>query len=280
MADAFERDPSTAGPAIAERIGPRWSRAARFDARGRLIILIGALSIVVAEGLTLGGDLGAAALGHAIATVLLLVIALVGPTRPVRRLSMALVTVPILRLLSISIPVVLIPPLAWYVEIGLPAFLAILLAARALELRPVDLGLRSMPWGDLAAFGLAGAALGVPAYLIGQPGQLIDLPSPGALLAAAVIMIVFVALLEELLLRGLIQSVATETFARGGVLVSIAATVLLYAASLNVRYVLFMSLVAALLSVSVRQFGSIAGAVAAHGALVCVQLVILPLLFS
>lgn len=252
----------------------------RFDLRSRLLAMVGVMTIIAAESLTVTGELDGAAAVHVIAIALLLAVGVAGPSLAVRRLSIALATLPILRLLSIAVPAVLIPTTAWYVEIGLPALLAVLLAARALELSPRDLGLRPMPLRDVLALGAAGTVLGLPAYLIASPTSPIDQPAPASVLTFSVIVVVFVALLEELLLRGLIQRVGSELFARAGVLVSTAATALLYAASLNLRYVLFMSLVALLLGVTVRRFGSLAGAIAAHGGLVIVQLVVLPILLS
>jgi membrane protease YdiL (CAAX protease family) len=259
---------------------PSAPAATRFDLRSRLLALVGTMTIVVAEWLTVNGELDGAAAGHVIAIALLLAIGVAGPSVAVRRLSIALATLPILRLLSIAVPAVLIPTTAWYIEIGLPSLLAVLLAARALDLRPSDLGLRPMPVRDVLAIGAAGAVLGLPAYLIAAPTSPIDQPAPLSVLTFTVIVVVFVAFMEELLLRGLIQAVGTELFARAGILVSTAATGLLYAASLNLRYVLFMTLVALLFGVTVRRFGSLAGAVAAHGGLVIVQLVVLPILLS
>ena len=264
--------------AEATDLPPAAAMGTRFDLRSRLLALVGAMTIVAAEALTVTGELDRAAAGDVVAFVLLLAVGMAGPSVAVRRLSIALATLPILRLLSIAVPAVLIPTVAWYVEIGLPALLAVLLAARALDLRPRDLGLRRMPLRDVLALGAAGAVLGLPAYLIASPTSPLDQPAPLSILTFSLIVVVFVAFLEELLLRGLIQHVGSELFARAGVLVSTAATALLYAASLNLRYVLFMSLVALLLGVTVRRFGSLAGAVAAHGGLVIVQLVVLPIL--
>jgi membrane protease YdiL (CAAX protease family) len=97
---------------------------------------------------------------------------------------------------------------------------------------------------------------------------------------ASAIVIVFVGILEELLFRGLIQSVGTQLISRGGVVLSVAATALMYSASLNLRYVLFITLVAAFFGIIARRSGSIAAPIAGHAALVWVQLVILPILLS
>ena len=94
---------------------------------------------------------------------------------------------------------------------------------------------------------------------------------------AAMIVIVFVGFFEEILFRGLIQSAGTLLFARGGILLSVTATAIMYAASLNLRYVIFMALVAVFLGVVARRSGSIAAPIAAHAALATVQLVLMPI---
>ena len=93
-------------------------------------------------------------------------------------------------------------------------------------------------------------------------------------------MAIFGGLLEEGLLRGVIQRVADRLLARGSILVSAFATGLLYASSLNVRYLVFAVLVGIAFSFIVRRTDSIVGAALGHAALFAGQLVLLPALLG
>jgi membrane protease YdiL (CAAX protease family) len=247
------------------------------------VVVVALIAIAAAEATLVIGALaaGAVAVG-AIAYTLVLVAFLLAylawTSEPARRLLLALALVPIVRLLSLSLPSLLVPVLDWYVLIGIPALLGILLVARTLRLRPADLGLgrprRIRPHVLAASSGLL---LGLPAYLISRPDPMVAIPTPFLIAQAAVILAVFGGFLEELLFRGLIQSVASSVLARGGIIVSSLTTTIMYASSLNVRYILFMTLVAIFFGLVVRRTGSIAGTTGAHAILLVTQLVVWPL---
>jgi uncharacterized protein len=247
------------------------------------VVLLALAAITAAEAALVIGAVAmdAVAIGataYAIVLILLLSAYLMWTSEPTRRLLLALALVPIVRLLSLSLPSLLLPVLDWYVLIGIPALLAIVLVARTLRLRPVDLGLgrprRIRPQVLVASTGLL---LGLPAYLISRPDPTVAIPTPFLIAQAAVILAIFGGFLEELLYRGLIQSVASGFLARGGIIVSSVTTAIMYASSLNVRYVLFMTLVAIFFGLAVRRTGSIAGTTGAHAILLVTQLVIWPL---
>ncbi len=91
-----------------------------------------------------------------------------------------------------------------------------------------------------------------------------------------VIVVIFGAAVEEILLRGLIQGVAEELLGSGSIIASTAATGLLYLASGNLRYVILAIGAAALWGLVTRRTRSIAASVAGHGALLWTQLILWP----
>jgi len=242
------------------------------------LIAIGAAEATLVIGALAAGAVAVGAIAYALVLVAFLSAYLAWTSEPARRLLLALALVPIVRLLSLSLPSLLVPILDWYVLIGIPALLGILLVARTLRLRPADLGLgrprRIRPHVLTASSGLL---LGLPAYLISRPDPMVAIPTPFLIVQAAVILAVFGGFLEEVLYRGLIQSVASSFLARGGIIVSSLTTTIMYASSLNVRYVLFMTLVAIFFGLVVRRTGSIAGTTGAHAILLVTQLVVWPL---
>jgi membrane protease YdiL (CAAX protease family) len=245
----------------------------------RIAVGIGS-GLVVAEAVTLTLGPTAGVLAHAFALVVLAGLSMRLPRGANQRLTLSAGLIPIVRILSIAVPAAIIPPIYWYLEIGLAGLEGILLLMRRLDLAPRDVGLRRTPLAEVVSVGLIGAILGIPAYLIAGRLELGYGAGPVALVIASAVVMIFVGFFEELLFRGLIQSAGTQLFSRGGVLISVAATALMYSASLNPRYVVFATFVAAFFGVVARRSGSIAAPVAGHAALALVQLVVLPIVLS
>lgn len=282
------RPPEAARPRIAGRVllprrTPTWSRQRRLrgtmiaDAGVIAVLGISAAVLIVAESLVVSGDLIAAQLVHLVALAVLLGGYLAWRREPERRLLLALAPLPILRIVSIALPIGMIPMIDWYVLIGVPVLFAVWAAAQVLELDGRSLGLRRAPGGPQLTLAATGLLLGLPAYLIAGSDALVQNPTIVGVFGAALILLVFGGFLEELLFRGLIQTVASQLFGRGGIAVSAAATGLMYASSLNPRYVVFSVLVAAYFGLGVRRTGSIQGTTIGHGLLLFTQLIVWPL---
>ena len=94
------------------------------------------------------------------------------------------------------------------------------------------------------------------------------------------IVAVFGGFLEEGLFRGVIQSVAERSVARNSIAVSSFATGLLYAGTLDLRYMVYAVLVGIAFGTVVRRTGSLVGVAGGHAALFAGQLVLLPALFG
>lgn len=281
IADPPVRRPKRPGfklPARAPRArSRRLGSTATADPTALAILAVGFVAIIVAEAIAVGGTLVAGEIAYGAALALLLAAYLAWDREPERRLLLALATLPIIRLLGISLPALIVPVIDWYVLIGIPAFVAVGLVARRLGLGLRDLGIRRAPIGPQLTLAASGLVLGLPAYVILRPDALVPDPTIVRLVVAAVVLGVFAGALEEVLFRGLIQTVASQALARGGILVNSAATALMYVATLNLRYVLFILLVAAFFGLGVRRTGSIAGTSAGHALLLFSQLVVWPL---
>ncbi len=245
---------------------------------GAVRVAIGLLGgLFMAELVTIVGGAGPGVLAHVLLLVVVAMLSLRMGSTQTHRLLLSLGMLPLVRIVSLAVPAAIIPIQYWYLQIGLAGLEGVLLVLRRLDLTFKDLGLQRTRGAEVAVVTAIGAALGLPAYLIA--GRL-DLGGGGGaigLALSAAIVIVFVGFFEEILFRGLIQSAGTALFARGGIALSVAATTVMYAASLNPRYVVFMALVAVFLGVVTRRSGSIVAPIGAHAALAVVQLVILPI---
>jgi membrane protease YdiL (CAAX protease family) len=250
----------------------------RADPRAIRLVSGLAASLLAAEAVTLAAGPAAGVLVQAVLLVALGGLSLWQGAGAAQRLTLSIAVLPLVRILSIAVPAAIIPIVYWYLEIGLAGLEGTLLVMRRLDLTPHDVGLRRAPVAEIMSVGIIGALLGVPAYLIAGP---LDLGHGGGIVGlaiASVVVVVFVGFFEELLFRGLIQSAGTALFSRGGVVLSVGLTALMYSASLNPRYIVFAALVATLFGLVARRSGSIAAPIAGHAALALMQLVVLPII--
>jgi membrane protease YdiL (CAAX protease family) len=230
-----------------------------------LIIPIYILTIAIAEAIGVFVLPLAGMLCQALLVPALLAHYLAAEGAPHRRILPALTLVPLLRVLSLIMPVKFIPPIYWYALIGIPLLVAIVQTARLLELTPAQLGLHLRSWPLQLGIALGGAPLSLLAFLILQQGPAPAVSFNGAGVAVGVaILIVFTGFVEELLFRGLLQHVAGEVFGPMGFLLSGLLFAIVYLGSLSGGYIVFVAVAGLVFGWCVRRTGSIWGVVGAH----------------
>jgi membrane protease YdiL (CAAX protease family) len=266
--------PST--PVALERLG----QGVRISRRASSVYALTATILILAQGFVVFGEVAVAEVAQIAVFVFLATAYLAWRKEPERDLMLALALLPLVQLLSLALPTRLVPTLQWFVMIGVPTYLLLVMAAYRLHLRPNEIGLRLTRWQPQARVVLFGAALAIPGYIILRPAPLVADPTPLNVATAVVIVAVFGGFLEEGLFRGVIQSVAERAVARNSIAVSSFATGLLYTATLDLRYMVFAVLVGIAFGTVVRRTGSLVGVAGGHAALLAGQLVLLPALFG
>lgn len=181
------------------------------------------------------------------------------------RLLPIIAVVPLMRLLSLAIPIRDMPPITWYLMSGFPILLAALLGIRFLGIAGAVAPPRS--WRTQVGIGLSGLPLGVLAFLAFRPAPLTGQTDGPHLIADALILFLFVGCTEELVFRGLLQVVAVETFGVVGIVWSNVLFASLYIGTASPGYALFIFVVGLYFGWSLRQTGSLWGIMSAHGLL-------------
>ncbi len=236
-----------------------------------------AFVLAIAGAEVLGALVGVEA-GAALDGVLLLVLinaSVLGLVRPASLLPPILVLVPLLRILSVALPLRQVPQLAWYPLVGGPLLLGIVLAARTVGVPKPP---RRSHWSGVlvqAGVALVGIPLGMAAYAILRPRALTSLTWHGVVLAG-LLLLVFAALVEELLFRRLLQDVVVRLFGPAGLLLASVLYASTYAGSLSAEFALFMGGVGLAFALVVRRTGALWGVVVAHALLSLGLLVVWP----
>lgn len=183
-----------------------------------------------------------------------------------RPVLLTLALVPIIRLISLSLPLATFPLIYWYFIISIPIFIAAYMIMRQLNFSWAEMGVngRYLLWQLPIA--LSGFVIGYLEFLILQPNSLIQSFTWVNYVLAGLILLISTGFLEELIFRRIMQLTAVERFGRGFGIVYVAAIF----GVMHIGYnsfidVLFVFLAGLYLGWVVDKTGSIIGATIAHG---------------
>lgn len=186
--------------------------------------------------------------------------------RPLHRFLLSLAFVPLIRVISLALPLTHFPLISWYLIVSIPLFAAAYVVMRLLKLHLWNgVGFERRRLSQLA-FAPTGILFGTIEYLILQPEPPVSITSWRGLLIAAVILLVCTGLLEELIFRGIMQRTAFEQLGRlwGTIYVAVIFAMLHlgYGSPLDILAVLAIGL---LFGWFVARTGSLLGATLSHG---------------
>lgn len=251
----------------------------------RAYLLVCALVIVVAE---LAIAAGAAPAGLLLdgAAVLLLVsnrwhFAPSGTQAPPLELSSAcavLALLPIMRLVSVTMPHKRVSEMGWFVLIGLP-LLAVLIPLMGEQQHLRKLLRLQGQYLSQSLVALSGIPLGLLGYAIAQPkplpsGHLLNSP-----VVAFIILTIFTGLMEEILFRGLLTDVAERFFGPPLGMLGAGVMFAVFNVSGGLWFAIFALYYGLMFGLVVRRTGSLVGVTVAHGLLNTGLLVIWPQVF-
>jgi membrane protease YdiL (CAAX protease family) len=238
-------------------------------------------ALTAAELLTAYLQVMAGVICHGILLAVLTVQAALAPDRARRNLFMALCLAPLIRILSLSMPLAPIAQIYWYLIIYSPLLASTIIVMLNTGLGRRDVGLVSRGWPWQTVLGIvAGLGLGVLEYVILRPVPLATSFTLQGVLLPAIILVITTGFVEELIFRGVLQTLSERVMGLWSVLY-----VSLIYAVLNIGHyslpgVAFVFLAALLFTAVVKRTGSIVGVALAHGTanamLYCVMPFMLP----
>jgi LysM repeat protein/membrane protease YdiL (CAAX protease family) len=183
-----------------------------------ILAVVYVVLIAVAELLTVMTDARwGLALHIGILTALLVQASLV-TGQPYHKLLLVLALAPLVRILSLSMPLEDLDLMYWYAIVGAPLMITALLVARTLGLSWRSLGFSVRSLRIQALVVTAGLAFGVAEYFILKPKPLIDEFSWGAFWLPALILLIGTGFNEELVFRGVMQSAASDALGKWAIL--------------------------------------------------------------
>ena len=222
--------------------------------------------ITVAEVVTAFVDATYGLLAHSVILVSLLVLPTFWCGNPSGGLFLSLSLAPLIRILSLSLPLAYLPHYSWFLVASAPIFVAAFALMKVQGLGLDDVGVTFRRPFTQACIALTGIPFGVVEYYILKPEPLAQgLPALGlALLAAA--LIVSTGFVEELVFRGLMLRSAVEVLGeRAGVVGVSAIFASLHVGWLSALDVVFVFSIGFFYAIAALKTGSIVGVSLSHG---------------
>ncbi len=230
---------------------------------GRLIILL--VLITTAELLTTFTPPQFGMVLHGLVLLFLFALAARVSRPDETRFLLALSLAPLIRLMSLALPLTLFPFSFWYMVVGTPLLLTAWLVARLCGLSRGQVGLGKVDWSAQLLLGLTGFALGFVEYLILRPEPLVAEFSLAQVLPVAFTLLVFTGFLEEYIFRGVMQHTASRWIGSVGIFYISAVFAVLHIGYRSLLDVIFVFLVALFFAWAARESRSIVGVTLAHG---------------
>lgn len=181
-----------------------------------------------------------------------------------RRFLLTISLGPLIRLLSLSLPLAGRPLVDWYFGVGALLFVGAIVTTRLIDFDFKRIGFR---WGkplNQIMFGFIGIGLGLLEYIILRPAPLVEEFAIEAIWLPALILAIFTGLLEEMIFRGLIQEASLASYGRFGITYGALLFAILHVGYGSFFDVIFVFAVAMLFGIYVQKTGSIFGVTLAH----------------
>ena len=203
---------------------------------------------------------------HSVLLMALLVHTALTWGRPGHRILLSLAFAPLIRLLSLSMPLAGFPRIYWYFIVSVPLAAATIVAWRTLGFSRTEIGLnlKALPTQIMVAF--TGLSLGYIEYRILHPDPLAPSLAWKELWLPGLILLLCTGFLEELIFRGMMQQSVSRALGRVWGIVYVATLfAVLHVGYQSLPDVIFVFGVALFFGLVKAHTGSILGVTLAHG---------------
>lgn len=199
---------------------------------------------------------------------------------PLSRVLIALMPAPLIRIVSLTAPILQFYYLQWFTILAAIVFVGITTAIRLLHPPLGSIGLklpaRKHVWLEIAV-ALSGFALGAIEFIILRPNPLTQALTFRELAAPILIIFVSTGLLEEILFRGLIQRYSIDALGEwAGIAFSVAAFAVMHIGWNSIWDIFFVASVGLMYSLVVRKTGSLLGVSISHAVTNTMLFLVLP----
>jgi membrane protease YdiL (CAAX protease family) len=224
------------------------------------------ISFTFAEILTSVFSVLAGLICHGVILVVLLISSAFLNGSSTRNLVISLSVVPLVRIMSLSMPLASLPQIYWYLFIYAPLLVAGIVVMRITGIKAGDMGFTARGlWWQISGGMLLGLATGMLEWNILRPQPLVGEFSLAAVWVPALIMFMTTGVVEEFIFRGVLQRAAVPVMGSLGLLYISAIFAILHIGHLSALDIVVVFVIALIFAVMVWRTRSIIGVAFAHG---------------
>jgi len=202
---------------------------------------------------------------HAVILTVVIVYSAVGSRYPYRPLLTALALVPLVRIVSLTVPLANIPQIWWYPITYVPLLAASIVVMRLLKYSPHQAGLSLKRLPIQLVVMLTGVVFGVAEYIILRPEAVVPELTWQVAWLPALMFLLCTGFVEEFIFRGVLQRSAVEVFGGWGIVYVSLLFATLHMGFLSWIDVAFVFIVALFFGWMVKKTGSLLGVTLSHG---------------
>jgi hypothetical protein len=189
------------------------------------------------------------------------------PVDAATRALPVLALLPLLRILSLTMPIEAVPSIYWHALIGAPLLVAVAAVTRLPD--PVIPSLaapgRMLPQ---CLMGLSGMLMGAAGFLAARPDSAVSSFQARDAIIGTLILMVFVGFAEELIFRGMLQQIAIGLLGESGLIWTSVLFAVMHIGSLSPIYLTLMGFTGYVFGWFARRTGSLWGVIIAHGLMI------------
>lgn len=193
----------------------------------------------------------------------------------------AVLILPLVRIFDFSLPLVFFRQVYWPMVISLPLLIAIAYLGRNLKISLKDAGLVPGNVPAQLAIGITGLSFGFIEYSLIRPDPMITSLSLESALVPAIVLVAFTGFTEELLFRGLIQTLAIRVYGPlQGILYSSALFTVMHIGFNSAPHLGFILAVSLFFGAAYYRTKSLTGVIIAHGLTNAVLFLVAPFVLA
>ncbi len=223
------------------------------------------LAITIAEIITVSLQPVWGIVGHITILVAAILHSALASKPAQQKLLLSLALVPLIRIISLSMPLADIPPMWRYPIIYAPLLAAAIVVARISALKAEDIGLRVRALPFQLAVALSGFVFGIAEYLILKPEPAIAMLTWQTVWLPALIFLTSTGFVEEFMFRGVMQRTALEAFGWRGIIYISLLFAIVHVIHQSAIDLVFVFVIAVFFAWVVKRTGSLLGVTLSHG---------------
>jgi len=194
------------------------------------------------------------------------------------KVYLALALAPLIRLLSLSMPLTKLPQIYWYVIIAVPLLTAVFAVMQRLNFKPREVGLTLNRLPLQLLVGLTGIPFGIAEFYILRPSPLVENLAWQAIILPSLILLVGTGFAEEVTFRGVMQTSAREALGPWGWVYIAGLFTVMHTGYLSLADMGLVLTVGLFFGWVVKKTGSLLGVTLSHGITNIVLYLIVPFL--